>query len=435
MSFARFVSSSVPPRLGGAGAVVRQTVRNGSVVSIRQGNPSSMRIEASKRDSLVRRTISMFMPDRYPHSVDSSYARFSLLQGIQHFSNSITSVMSTQSLLLALGLGSGALPIAATLNWILKDGLGQLGGIVFSSRMGTMFDLHTKTLYIASSIFFQMACLLEYMCPFAGPYLFLPLASVANVGKNLAWISASASKVKMHQSLSTDDKGSNLGDLTAKSGSQATAFSMIGIGFSVILTSYFGNHPVTNMTLGLLFAACSVGAAVAGAVTVPMRNVTEPRLLHLFEIFSKTGTVPDPSSLRKEDVLVELAFIKKRIQGRFVKINPDLRRIHEFNLDGLWNVATETSKKTIFVAEENAFLVRTDASPHDVFRGYCTDVLRQSEAEFGHFVEAMTKQGWDVKNSDLEGSRTSQRFEVDPASAQSEIEEDAEFDSTTSMNR
>ena len=28
---------------------------------------------------------------------------------------------------------SEALPIAATLNWVIKDGLGQLGGVIFAS--------------------------------------------------------------------------------------------------------------------------------------------------------------------------------------------------------------------------------------------------------------------------------------------------------------
>ena len=43
-------------------------------------------------------------------------------------------VLSMQSLLCAIGIGqSEALPIAATLNWVIKDGLGQLGGVIFAS--------------------------------------------------------------------------------------------------------------------------------------------------------------------------------------------------------------------------------------------------------------------------------------------------------------
>ena len=41
-------------------------------------------------------------------------------------------VFSTQSLLLAVGLGVEAIPIAATLNWVIKDGAGQVGGMIFA---------------------------------------------------------------------------------------------------------------------------------------------------------------------------------------------------------------------------------------------------------------------------------------------------------------
>lgn len=30
-------------------------------------------------------------------------------------------------------MGAGAVPMAAALNWVLKDGLGQLGGMAFTA--------------------------------------------------------------------------------------------------------------------------------------------------------------------------------------------------------------------------------------------------------------------------------------------------------------
>lgn len=46
--------------------------------------------------------------------------------------SSAIGVLSTQSLLYAMGLGAGSVPLAAALNWIIKDGIGQIGGIVFA---------------------------------------------------------------------------------------------------------------------------------------------------------------------------------------------------------------------------------------------------------------------------------------------------------------
>ena len=54
------------------------------------------------------------------------------LQMTASLCSSAIGVLSTQSLLYAMGLGAGSVPLAAALNWIIKDGIGQIGGIVFA---------------------------------------------------------------------------------------------------------------------------------------------------------------------------------------------------------------------------------------------------------------------------------------------------------------
>lgn len=47
-----------------------------------------------------------------------------------------------------MGLGAGAIPLAATLNWVIKDGLGQVGGVAFSSLVNTRFDANPKLWWV-----------------------------------------------------------------------------------------------------------------------------------------------------------------------------------------------------------------------------------------------------------------------------------------------
>lgn len=54
------------------------------------------------------------------------------------------SVLSTQSLLFAVGLGAGSIPLAAALNWVIKDGLGQLGGVLYAARVNNSFDSNPR---------------------------------------------------------------------------------------------------------------------------------------------------------------------------------------------------------------------------------------------------------------------------------------------------
>ena len=50
-----------------------------------------------------------------------------------------------QSLLQAVGVGARrSLPAAATINWVLKDGLGRLGRLTVATRFGESFDSDLK---------------------------------------------------------------------------------------------------------------------------------------------------------------------------------------------------------------------------------------------------------------------------------------------------
>ena len=104
----------------------------------------------------------VFLPKGYPHSVSSDYLPFTTYQFIQSVSGTLAGTLSTQALLHALGLGAGsALGIAATLNWIIKDGMGLLGGVLYAGFMGTRFDDSPKV-RIHASRGLSMECISVY---------------------------------------------------------------------------------------------------------------------------------------------------------------------------------------------------------------------------------------------------------------------------------
>lgn len=54
-------------------------------------------------------------------------------------------IVSPQALLFAVGLNATtAIPAAAALNWVIKDGLGQFGGMFFASLVNKKFDADPK---------------------------------------------------------------------------------------------------------------------------------------------------------------------------------------------------------------------------------------------------------------------------------------------------
>ncbi|KAF9437434.1 hypothetical protein BGZ76_000755 [Entomortierella beljakovae] len=179
-------------------------------------------------------TLSVFLPKGFPESVTPNYWAFAKWQFIHNVAGSVTAVISTQSLLFAMGLGAGSIPMAAALNWIIKDGLGQLGGVVYASFVSDKFDSEPKRFRFQATVAMQGANLLELLTPL-WPGYFLAIASISNIGKNMAWLASSATRAQMNKTFALRD---NLGDITGKSGSQTTAAGLVGTGLGVIIAAF-----------------------------------------------------------------------------------------------------------------------------------------------------------------------------------------------------
>jgi Vitamin B6 photo-protection and homoeostasis len=75
---------------------------------------------------------------RYPGTVRDGYLNFHGWLLAKNTVGAVTYVLATHSLLTAVGVGSGAaLPLSASISWILKDGLGCLGQVLAAHRLGT----------------------------------------------------------------------------------------------------------------------------------------------------------------------------------------------------------------------------------------------------------------------------------------------------------
>ena len=178
-----------------------------------------------KLKAIPTKAVRLLLPANYPHSVADGYLGFVSFCFTASIAGSASMVLSTQTLLLAVGIvgqgssGTSAGLMAGALNWVMKDFMGQLGGIVFASKMGKTkaFDNDPKRWRMVAATALDGATLLEILSPLCHSSLVLPIASIANIGKNIGFLTASASRASLHQSLAVSG---NLGDVTVKAGSQ-----------------------------------------------------------------------------------------------------------------------------------------------------------------------------------------------------------------------
>ena len=86
---------------------------------------------------------------------------------------------------------------AAAYTWVLKDGIGQLGGIFFASRYGKSFDEDIKKWRFLGMVALNLAIYIEILT-LKFPNHFLLLASIANVAKNICFLLSAASRASIN---------------------------------------------------------------------------------------------------------------------------------------------------------------------------------------------------------------------------------------------
>lgn len=270
--------------------------------------------------------ITYFLPARYPESVAPGYARFAGCCFCASVAGSAGMVLSTQTLLLAVGVvgstGGKASIMAGALNWVLKDGIGQLGGVWFASRMSqagsAKFDADPKRWRMVAAMSLDAATLLEIMSPLVPSIWVLPIASIANIGKNIGFLTASASRAALHQSLAI--RG-NLADVTAKSGSQSMAAGLvgttIGIGLSPILAD------MHHYALGFIcLSAIHQGCNYLGLKAVPLFNLNRRRLNIIMDEFVDKNAIQTPSQVAEKESFVP--FLSKDESKKWLSIGTPL---------------------------------------------------------------------------------------------------------------
>ena len=194
--------------------------------------------------------------------------------------------------------------LAGAWNWVVKDGIGQLGGVLVASRLSHFsktLDADPKRWRMTAALSLDMAAGIEIVTPLAPSVWVLPLAVAANLLKNIGFLTASASRAALHQSLAT---AGNLADVTAKAGSQSMAAGTIGtflgVGFSTSLAT--SSHAFAGFGTAFLGLAClHQGFHYISLRAVALRHMNRHRLNILLEQYVSSGNVLTPAAVAQRE--------------------------------------------------------------------------------------------------------------------------------------
>ncbi|CAH0716101.1 unnamed protein product, partial [Brenthis ino] len=239
----------------------------------------------------------IFMPQGYPYSVSKDYTAYQIWDTAQAFCSTITGILATQEVLRGMGVGdTNATPLAATVTWVLKDGCGHLGRILFAYSHGTHLDAYSKKWRLFADILNNAAMCIEIALPLFSKYVTFALC-ISTIMKAIVGVAGGATRAAMTQHHAI--RG-NMADVAAKDSAQETAVNLVASMVALFIISIFGNSIFIFFLMLILHISFNYLAVRA----VCLRSLNEPRFLLVIDEYLKKEQVETPCKINRSEPII-----------------------------------------------------------------------------------------------------------------------------------
>ncbi|CAL8274607.1 unnamed protein product [Lota lota] len=241
---------------------------------------------------------SVFLPQGYPESVSADYLRYQFWDTVQAFSSSLSGTLATQASLRGVGVGNQEATVAAaTITWLLRDGTGMLGRILFAWRKGTKLDSEAKIWRLFADVLNDFAMFMEIVAP-NFPASFTLIVCTAGIFKSIVGVAGGATRAALtvHQA-----RRDNMADISAKDGSQETLVNLAGLLISLVLIPLVTDNPVLTLSLFFLFTALHLFANYKAVRSVVMETFNEARLSIVLRRYLRDGRILGPAAANRQE--------------------------------------------------------------------------------------------------------------------------------------
>lgn len=246
------------------------------------------------RDIFMR----LMLPEGFPHSVTNDYLEYSLWRGVQGIASQVSGVLATQSLLYAIGLGKGAIPTAAAVNWILKDGIGYLSKIMLS-KYGRHFDVNPKGWRLFADLLENAAFGLEMLTP-AFPHLFVPIGAAAGAGRSAAALIQAATRSCFYAGFAAQR---NFAEVIAKGEAQGMVSKSIGIMLGIALGNSIGSSTSLALASFSVVTWIHMFCNLKSYQSIQLRTLNPYRASLIFSEYLLSGQAPPIKEVNDEEPL------------------------------------------------------------------------------------------------------------------------------------
>uniref|UniRef100_A0A0R3RLG0 Zgc:162613 n=1 Tax=Elaeophora elaphi TaxID=1147741 RepID=A0A0R3RLG0_9BILA len=194
----------------------------------------------------------------------------------------------------------GASPMAAALAWLLKDGIGMLARILFAWLYSPYLDADCKQWRLIADCFNDLAFFLDLITP-VFPGLFMPVVCLSSTVRAVVGVAGGATRTAVvnHQAISD-----NVGDVTAKDGSQETLINVFALLCGLSLLPIVSENVFSIWLLFCLFTFIHLYSNYRAVKSLQFKTLNQSLLRIIVKNYTetrKTGTVNEINN--KEPVL------------------------------------------------------------------------------------------------------------------------------------
>ncbi|KAM7386971.1 hypothetical protein PAMA_009553 [Pampus argenteus] len=373
----------------------------------------------SRGNAIVGVFKSVFLPQGYPESVSEDYLQYQFWDTVQAFSSSLSGTLATQASLKGVGVGNQEATVAAaTVTWLLRDGTGMMGRILFAWRKGSKLDSEAKKWRLFADVLNDIAMFMEILAPFF-PAFFTLIVCTAGIFKSIVGVAGGATRAALtvHQA-----RRDNMADISAKDGSQ-TLVNLAGLLVSLVLIPLVTDNPGLTLSLFFLFTVLHLFANYKAVRSVVMETLNEARLAIVLQQYLSDRRILSP----REANLEEPVFWEFR---KAVPIKLGVRLQEVIQSPEELNLALKKNNMPYLLGVRNGCIrvcLGADASVQDEIRAMCQAVWlrrmlspaasRESskqnqghwemvheshkimETIFNQFLKGVEAAGWDIKRT------------------------------------
>ncbi|WCJ22113.1 hypothetical protein M5689_004215 [Euphorbia peplus] len=250
----------------------------------------------SRFNHVWSRILQAFVPEGFPSSVTPDYVPFQVWDSLQGLSTYIRTMLSTQALLSAIGVGEkSATVIGATFQWFLRDLTGMLGGILFTFYQGSNLDSNAKMWRLVADLMNDLGMMMDLVSPLF-PSAFVFVVCLGSLSRSFTGVASGATRAALTQHFALQH---NAADISAKEGSQETVATMIGMALGMLLARITLGHSLAIWFSFLSLTVFHMYANYRAVRCLVLTSLNMQRSSILLQHFMEKGQVLSPEQVSK----------------------------------------------------------------------------------------------------------------------------------------